>query len=81
MLIFFFFLLRGVTQYFHGLDLLFTCLLHLQGMQMIFSMLFLIFTLKDQNFAKKSDKFDGYSKNSWTLQGSWGSLFTTAGDP
>ena len=46
------FLLMGVTQYFHGLDLLFTCLLHLQGMQMKFSMLFLIFTLKDQNLAE-----------------------------
>ena len=47
-----FFLLRGVTQYLHGIDLLFTCLLHLQGMQMVFSMLFLIFTFKDQNLAK-----------------------------
>ena len=46
------FLLRGVTQYFHGLDLLFTSLLHLQGMQMIFSMLFLIFTFKDKNLAE-----------------------------
>ena len=31
---------------------LFTCSLHLQGMQMIFSMLFLIFTCKDSYLAE-----------------------------
>ena len=51
------FLLRGVTQYFHGLDLLYSCLPDLQGMQMIFSMLFLIFTYKDQNLAENLKNF------------------------
>ena len=39
------------------------------------------FHIQRSKFGRKSDKFDGYSKNSWTLQGSWGLLFTTAGDP
>ena len=37
--------MRGVTQYLHGLDLLFSCLPDLQGMQMIFSMLYLIWLI------------------------------------
>ena len=46
------FLLTGVTWYLHDLDLIFTCLFHLQGMQMIFSMLFLIFPFKDPELAE-----------------------------
>ena len=38
----FFFLLRGVTIYLLGIDLLFKWFVHLQGMQMIFSLLFKI---------------------------------------
>ena len=57
--------LRGVTQYFHGLDLLFTCLHHLQGMQMIFSMLFLNFTFKDQNLAENLTNFTDTPKIVW----------------
>ena len=67
----------GITWYFHGLDLILTCLLHLQGLQMVFYMLFLIFT--KIKVCRKSDKFDGYPKHSWTLQGSWGSLFQLQG--
>ena len=39
------------------------------------------FHIQRSKFGRKSDKFDGYSKNSWTLQCSWGSLFAIAGDP
>ena len=39
------------------------------------------FHIQRSRFGRKCDKLDGYSKNSWTLQGSWGLLFATAGDP
>jgi hypothetical protein len=39
------------------------------------------FHIQRSKFGRKSNKFEGYSKNNWTLQGSWGSLFATAGDP
>ena len=40
------------TWYSHGLDLLYTCFLHLQGMQIIISMLFKFFTFKDPYLAE-----------------------------
>ena len=61
-----------VTQYFHGLDLLLTCLLYIQGMQMIFSMLFLIFTFKDANLAENLINLADTQKKNWTPQGSLG---------
>ena len=39
------------------------------------------FDIQKSKFGRKSNKFDGHSINNWTLQGSWGSLFATPGDP
>ena len=38
------------------------------------------FHIQRSKFGRKPNKFDGCSKNNWTLQGSWGSIFATAGD-
>ena len=48
----FVFLLGGLASYPHALDLLFTWLLYLQGMQIIFYMFFQMFTFKYPNLAK-----------------------------
>ena len=48
---------------------------------MIFSNVISNFYIQRSRFGRKSDKFGWYSKNNWTLQGSWGSLFPTPGDP
>ena len=51
---FFLFLLRGDTCYFHGFDFVYTWLIHLQGMQMIFYMLFQIFAFKEFFFLNEN---------------------------
>ena len=51
------FLLSHVAWYFHCADFLFTCLLHLQGMQIKFPMLFKIFKLKDPDMAENQTHF------------------------
>ena len=61
------FLWRGVTWYFHDLDLIFTCLFDLQSMQMIFFMSFLIFPLTDPELAENRTNLAGTPK----LVGLW----------
>ena len=63
------FLWRGVTWYFHDLDLIFTCLFDLQSMQMIFSMSFLIFPFTDPELAENLTNLADTPKNSLTLEG------------
>ena len=71
---------RSVTWYFHGLLLLFKYFLPFPGMQMTFSMLFIIFTFKDQYLAHNLTNSADTPKivDSAVFMGS---LFPTVGDP